>query len=76
MAATTEGLIIADISKKDPKQIVFKHHTKDVHRSNSLSNNATMYVAEDKKHLALTTTLPISSTASPATNGICFFSYK
>ena len=50
MAATTEGLLIADISKKDPKQIVFKHHTKDVHRSNSLSNNATMYVAEDNKH--------------------------
>lgn len=50
LAATTEGLLIADISKKDAKQIVFKHHVKDAHRSNSLSNNATMFVTEDKKH--------------------------
>ena len=50
MAATTTGLLVADISPKDAKQIVFKHHTKDIHRSNSLSNNATMYVAEDSRH--------------------------
>ena len=50
IAATTTGLLIADISPEDPKKIVFKHHTKDMLRSNSLSNNATMYVTEDKKH--------------------------
>ena len=50
LAATTEGLLIADISKKDAKQIVFKRHAKDAQRSNSLSNNATMFVTEDKKH--------------------------
>lgn len=49
LAATTEGLLIADISKKDAKQIVFKRHAKDAQRSNSLSNNATMFVTEDKK---------------------------
>ena len=50
MAATTTGLMVADISPKDARHINFKLHTKDVHRSNSLSNNATMYVAEDSKH--------------------------
>lgn len=50
IAATTTGLLVADISPKDVRQIVFKCHVKDIHRSNSLSNNATMYVAEDKSH--------------------------
>ena len=50
MAATTKGLLIADISPKDAKQIAFKLHVKDVNRSNSLSNNAAMYVAEDSNH--------------------------
>ena len=50
IAATTNGLLVADISPKDARQIVFKCHVKDIHRSNSLSNNATMYVAEDKSH--------------------------
>ena len=49
LAATTRGLFIADISPKDPRQIAFKLHVKDVNRNNSLSNNATMYVAEDSK---------------------------
>ena len=50
MVATTEGLFIADISPRDPRKIVFHRHVKDKHRSSSLSNNATMYIAEDKKH--------------------------
>ena len=49
-AATTEGLLIADISAKDSRKIKFRRHVKDAHRSNSLSNNATMYITEDKKH--------------------------
>ena len=49
-AATTTGLFVADISPKDISQIEFKHHTKDIHRTNSLSNNATMYIAEDSRH--------------------------
>ena len=49
MGATTTGLIVADIAGKDVRHLNFKLHTKDIHRSNSLSNNATMYVAEDSK---------------------------
>lgn len=49
LAATTTGLLVADISPKDPRQIVFKRHTKDIHRSNSLSSNATMFITEDSK---------------------------
>lgn len=50
LAATTTGLLVADISPKNAKEIVFKHHDRDIQRRNSLSNNATMYVTEDKKH--------------------------
>lgn len=50
MAATTTGLLVADLSPKDPRQIAFKLHTKDNDRKNSLSNNATMFIAEDKQH--------------------------
>lgn len=50
LIATTSGLFIADISPKDIRQIRFKQHKKDVNRSNSLSNNATMYISEDSKH--------------------------
>lgn len=54
--ATTSGLFIADISPKDIRQIRFKQHRKDVNRSNSLSNNATMYVSEDsKRHIYVCT---------------------
>ena len=50
LVATTGGLLIADLSPKDVRQIEFKLHVKDANRSNSLSNNAVMYVAEDSKH--------------------------
>ena len=50
LAATTTGLMIADLTPGDARQIKFKLHTKDVNRSSSLSNNATMYVAEDTSH--------------------------
>lgn len=50
LTATTTGLFVADISPSDARQIEFRRHTKDIHRTNSLSNNATMYVAEDSKH--------------------------
>ena len=50
LVATTNGLIIADINNKETGNIVFKRHTKDAHRNNSLSNDATMYVMEDSKH--------------------------
>lgn len=50
LAATTTGLLIADITPKAVGNIVFRRHTKDVHRNNSLSNDATMYVTEDSRH--------------------------
>lgn len=50
LAATTAGLVIADISGRDFTRMRFKSHTKDIHRANSLSNNATMYVMEDHRH--------------------------
>lgn len=50
LVASTTGLIIADITPKTTGNIIFKRHTKDAHRSNSLSNDATMYVVEDQKH--------------------------
>ena len=49
LAATTTGLLIADITPKETGSIIFKRHTKEAHRRNSLSNDATMYVVEDKK---------------------------
>ena len=50
LVATTTGLLIADITPKEVGSISFKRHTKDAHRSSSLSNDATMYVMEDSKH--------------------------
>ncbi len=50
IAATTTGLVVADISLSNPRDITFKCHRKDIRRSNSLSNNAVMYVAEDAAH--------------------------
>lgn len=50
LAATTSGLLVADISSKDVSKIKFRRHVKETDRSSSLSNNATMYVAEDAKH--------------------------
>lgn len=48
--ATTQGLLVGDVSSKDEKKIVFKLHKKEYNRENSLSNNATMYVTEDDDH--------------------------
>lgn len=50
LAATTSGLLIADISASDPRKITFNLHIKDVGRESSLSNNATMFVTEDYRH--------------------------
>ena len=50
LAATTSGLLVADVSHNDARKIRFRCHVKDIHRANSLSNNATMYVTEDSKH--------------------------
>ena len=50
LAATTSGLLVADVSPKDAREIRFRCHVKDIHRASSLSNNATMYVTEDSKH--------------------------
>lgn len=50
LAATTSGLMVADLKPRNSRQINFHLHTKDAHRSTSLSNNATMYVAEDSRH--------------------------
>ncbi|MBQ9231998.1 MAG: helix-turn-helix domain-containing protein [Prevotella sp.] len=50
LAATTTGLLVADIGKKNLSQVKWHHHLKDSHRSSSLSNNATMYVAEDNQN--------------------------
>lgn len=49
-AATTQGLWVADINNENVRNIAWKLHTKDSHRSSSLSNNATMFVAEDFQH--------------------------
>ena len=50
LAATTTGLLVADVSRRELDKVEWRHHVKDSHRSSSLSNNATMYVAEDKQH--------------------------
>ena len=49
LAATTTGLLVADVSKKDAREIRWRCHSKDMNRSSSLSNDATMYVTQDKK---------------------------
>ncbi|MBQ9215638.1 MAG: helix-turn-helix domain-containing protein [Prevotella sp.] len=50
LAATTTGLLVGDVSQRGLEKVQWKHHVKDRLRSSSLSNNATMYVAEDKQH--------------------------
>jgi len=47
LVATTTGLLVADVNTTNVKAIKWHHHTKNAHRSSSLSNNATMFVAED-----------------------------
>ena len=49
LAATTEGLLIADISKEDPENTVFLRHTRDANDKESLSCNATMFLCQDHK---------------------------
>ena len=56
LAATTTGLVVADISPEKPQDIHFKYHQKDAYRPNSLSNNAVMYVTEyDPSHIFVCT---------------------
>ena len=49
LGATTEGLLIGDVSSKDLHSIKFRLHKRDANRSSSLSNNAVVYVMEDTK---------------------------
>lgn len=50
LAATNSGLLVADVSKKDARQVRFKLHSRHAQEAESLSNNALMYVLEDSKH--------------------------
>lgn len=50
LVATTGGLLVADVSAKQTRSITFKVHEKEARRANSLSNNATMFIAEDTRH--------------------------
>jgi len=43
VASTTEGLLVADVSKGRLNEISFRLHEKEIGRASSLSNNATMY---------------------------------
>lgn len=47
--ATTEGLLVGDVSQKDIHSIRFRLHKRDANRAASLSNNAVVYVMEDSK---------------------------
>ena len=47
LAATTTGLLVANVDVADLHTVKWKKHKKDAHRHSSLSNNATMFVAED-----------------------------
>lgn len=49
LGATTEGLLIGDVSSKDLHSIKFRLHKRDANRCSSLSNNAVVYVMEDTK---------------------------
>lgn len=49
LAATTDGLIIADLREKDPTKIKFIQHTRSINDKSSISNNATMSICQDKK---------------------------
>ncbi len=50
LAATTSGLLVADVSKQNISEVSFQLHVRDALRTNSLSSNAVMYVLEDSKH--------------------------
>lgn len=53
LAATTEGLIVGDISKEEP---IFRLHRRDANRANSLSSNPTMDICVDRKERVWVTT--------------------
>lgn len=46
LAATTEGLLVGDVSGADLSRMTFRLHRKEAERGNSLSSNATMDVLE------------------------------
>ena len=50
LAATTTGLIVADVSKPKMSDIKLKLHRRDSKRYSSLSCNAVMFIAEDSRH--------------------------
>ena len=50
MAATTSGLLIANVNKKNVKDIRFQLHRRNPERASSIANNAVMYVLEDSQH--------------------------
>lgn len=50
IAATTEGLIVGDISKSDIKTISLVNIKRDGHNPNSLMSNAVMNVVSDSQH--------------------------
>lgn len=50
LAATTSGLVVADVSKQKTSDIKLKLHRRDPNRYGSLSCNAVMFVAEDSRH--------------------------
>ncbi|MCR5361180.1 MAG: helix-turn-helix domain-containing protein [Bacteroidales bacterium] len=50
LAATTSGLLVADVSHNDIDSIEFKLHKRDAKRKTSLASNAVMYVLEDSRH--------------------------
>ena len=47
LAATTTGLLVADVSQSDVRRTSFRLHTRHADLPASLSNNAVMYVFED-----------------------------
>lgn len=50
LAATTSGLVVADVAKSKLSDIKLKLHQRDPKRYNSLSCNAVMFVIEDSRH--------------------------
>ena len=50
LAATTTGLIVADVTKHKTSDIQLRLHQRDSKRYSSLSCNAVMYIAEDSHH--------------------------
>ncbi len=49
LAATTDGLVVADLREKHLAKIKFLCHTRNIKDKNSISNNATMSVYQDSK---------------------------